>query len=71
MQVAFLHPNWPLLRKQWLSSVTTCVNPKDFARALIVLQVCLKPVVFASVWHESLGKILIVNLSAQNSIAYS
>lgn len=55
IQAPFMHPNWTLLRKPWLTAVGACVNPKDFARALIVLQACIKPVVFATVWHDQLG----------------
>ncbi|XP_065345796.1 nucleosome-remodeling factor subunit NURF301 isoform X2 [Cloeon dipterum] len=55
MQTAFMHTNWPMLKKTWTASVTASVNPKDLAKALIILQACMKPVVFASAWHESLG----------------
>lgn len=52
---AFMHVNWPQLRKPWISAVSACVNARDFARAIIVLQACIKPVVYASVWHDQLG----------------
>ncbi|KAK4876450.1 hypothetical protein RN001_012872 [Aquatica leii] len=55
IQSPFMHPNWNLIRKHWLLAVGACQQPKDFARALIVLQTCMKPVVFANVWHEQLG----------------
>lgn len=44
VMVPFFHPNWHLLKKPWTTAVSSCVNPKDFARALIVLQACIKPV---------------------------
>ena len=56
MQTAFMHANWPLLKKHWITSVTASVQPKDFAKAMLILQACIKPAVYANVWHESLGK---------------
>ncbi|XP_063224982.1 nucleosome-remodeling factor subunit NURF301 isoform X2 [Bacillus rossius redtenbacheri] len=64
IQCSFMHPNWPLLRKPWITAVGSCVNPRDFARALIVLQACIKPVVFASVWHEALGHVKMQRMTA-------
>ena len=54
---AFMHVNWSHIRKSWMTSVNLCNSAKDFAKATIVLQECIKPVVFASVWHDQLGKI--------------
>lgn len=64
IQAAFMHPNWHLLRKHWLNIMGGCQQPKDFARALIVLQACIKPVVFANVWHEQLGHIKLSRITA-------
>lgn len=64
IHASFMHPNWPLIRKQWLSAVGQCQTPKDFSRALIVLQTCMKPVIFAAVWHEQLGHIRLARLTA-------
>lgn len=64
IQSSFMHPNWPLLRKPWITAVSVCINPRDFARALIVLQACIKPVVFAPVWHEALGHVRMQRLTA-------
>ncbi|KAK5645407.1 hypothetical protein RI129_006707 [Pyrocoelia pectoralis] len=55
IQAPFMHPNWNLIRKHWLVAMASCQQPKDFARATIVLQTCMKPVIFANVWHEQLG----------------
>lgn len=60
----FMHPNWHLLRKHWLTIVGSCQQPKDFARVLVVLQACIKPVVFANVWHEQLGHIKLARITA-------
>ncbi|CAH1971965.1 unnamed protein product [Acanthoscelides obtectus] len=60
----FMHPNWQLLRKHWLSVVGSCQQPKDFAKVLVVLQACIKPVVFANVWHEQLGHIRLFRITA-------
>lgn len=56
IQSAFMHVNWPQLRKPWITAVSSCVNARDFARAIIVLQACIKPVVYAPVWSDQLGK---------------
>ena len=37
--------------------MNACVSPKDLGRALSVLAACIRPVVFTSVWLESLGHI--------------
>ncbi|KAG5899121.1 hypothetical protein JTB14_021623 [Gonioctena quinquepunctata] len=60
----FMHPNWHLLRKHWLTIVGNCQQPKDFARVLVVLQACIKPVVFATVWHEQLGHTKLARITA-------
>ena len=64
IQAPFMHTNWPLLRKPWTSAVSSCVNPRDFARTLIVLQACIKPVVFANVWNEQLGHVKLKRVTA-------
>lgn len=64
IQSPFMHPNWPLIRKHWLNAVSACKHPKDLARTLIVLQACIKPVVFANVWHEQLGHIKLNRITA-------
>eukprot|EP00094_Tigriopus_californicus_P011143 TCALIF_10753-PA protein Name:"Similar to E(bx) Nucleosome-remodeling factor subunit NURF301 (Drosophila melanogaster)" AED:0.03 eAED:0.03 QI:0/0.85/0.75/0.87/1/1/8/257/2554 len=51
----FMHPNWPLLRKPWIGAVTNSNKPRDFARALTVLQCCMKPCILLPVWSEMLG----------------
>lgn len=64
IQAPFMHTNWPLLRKPWTTAVSACVNPRDFARALIVLQACVKSVVYASVWHDQLGHVKLQRVTA-------
>ncbi|XP_018314724.1 nucleosome-remodeling factor subunit NURF301 isoform X2 [Mycetomoellerius zeteki] len=64
IQASFMHINWPLLRKPWTTAVGSCVNPRDFARTLIVLQACIKSVVFASVWHDQLGHVKLQRVTA-------
>ncbi|EEB14731.1 fetal alzheimer antigen, falz, putative [Pediculus humanus corporis] len=61
---SFLHVNWPLLRKTWIACVQSCIQPKDFGKALVVLQACIKPVVYASVWHEQLGHVRLHRVTA-------
>lgn len=53
---SLMHINWSVLRKPWLNQVNSCSTPKDFARVMVVLMSCIKPVVYATVWHEQLGK---------------
>ncbi|XP_033322004.1 nucleosome-remodeling factor subunit NURF301 E(bx) isoform X1 [Megalopta genalis] len=64
IQAPYMHTNWPLLRKPWTTAVGACINPRDFARALIVLQACIKSVVFASVWHDQLGHVKLQRVTA-------
>lgn len=64
IQTSFMHLNWHLIRKPWLNAVGACQQPKDFAKTLIVLQACIKPVVFANVWHEQLGHIKLSRITA-------
>jgi nucleosome-remodeling factor subunit BPTF len=49
----FMHPNWSLLRKPWIGAVSASNTPRDFARALTVLQCCMKPCVMLTVWAEN------------------
>lgn len=57
---AFMHVNWSHIRKTWITSVSACNSAKDFAKAIIALHEFIKPVVFASVWHDQLGRILLL-----------
>ncbi|XP_073972080.1 nucleosome-remodeling factor subunit NURF301 E(bx) isoform X2 [Rhodnius prolixus] len=59
-----MHVNWNQVRKPWVSAVAACTNPKDFARAIIVLQACMKPAVYAPVWPEQLGHIRLQRITA-------
>jgi len=60
MPSSLMHINWSMLRKPWLNQVNSCSTPKDFARVMVVLMSCIKPVVYAPVWHEQLGKYYIL-----------
>jgi nucleosome-remodeling factor subunit BPTF len=55
---SLMHVNWNQVRKPWVGAVAACNNAKDFARAIIVLQACMKSAVYAPVWHEQLGKFI-------------
>lgn len=59
-----MHINWAQVRKAWVNAVASCNNAKDFARAIIVLQACIKSPVYASVWTEQLGHIKLVRTTA-------
>ncbi|XP_035437164.2 nucleosome-remodeling factor subunit NURF301 isoform X1 [Spodoptera frugiperda] len=60
----FMHPNWSLLRKPWVQAVQLCQAPRDFARALCVLQACIKSVVWVPAWHEQLGHVRLIRTTA-------
>ncbi|KAJ8725630.1 hypothetical protein PYW08_003813 [Mythimna loreyi] len=60
----FMHPNWSLLRKPWVQAVQLCQAPRDFARALCVLQACIKSVVWVPAWHEQLGHVRLSRTTA-------
>ncbi|XP_049867331.1 nucleosome-remodeling factor subunit NURF301 [Pectinophora gossypiella] len=62
--VQFMHPNWSLLRKPWVQAVQLCQAPRDFARALCVLQACIKSVVWVPAWHEQLGHVKLIRTTA-------
>ena len=51
----FMHPNWGLLRKPWIGAASQSTTPRDFARALTVLQCCMKPCIFVTIWTDQLG----------------
>ncbi|XP_050437023.1 nucleosome-remodeling factor subunit NURF301 isoform X2 [Adelges cooleyi] len=63
LPTSLMHINWPLLRKPWLNQVNSCTSPKDFARVIVVLMSCIKPVVYASVWHEQLGHVKLYRIT--------
>ncbi|KPJ15071.1 hypothetical protein RR48_09098 [Papilio machaon] len=60
----FMHPNWSLLRKPWVQAVQLCQAPRDFARALCVLQACIKSVAWMQAWHEQLGHVRLIRTTA-------
>ncbi|XP_050664238.1 nucleosome-remodeling factor subunit NURF301 isoform X2 [Leptidea sinapis] len=62
--IQFMHPNWNLLRKPWVQAVQLCQAPKDFSRALCVLQACIKSAVWVPAWHEQLGHVHLIRTTA-------
>lgn len=64
ISVSFMHPNWPNIKKLWIQGVTKCESPKDFAKIIIIYQSCLKPVLFANVWHEHLGHLKLQRITS-------
>ena len=61
MQCYFIFRN--LMRKPWIQALNTSATPKDFARALTVLQCCIKPCLMVNVWYESLGHTMLKKIS--------
>lgn len=61
----FMHVNWQLMRKPWIQALNTSNTPKDFARALTVLQCCIKPALMVNVWYESLGHTSLKKITQQ------
>ena len=51
------------MRKPWIQALNTSATPKDFARALTVLQCCIKPCLMVNVWYESLGHTMLKKIS--------
>jgi len=63
---SFMHTNWAMLRRPWMSAVQASSNPgKDFSRALTVLVCCIKPCILLPVWTDSLGHTNIKRIQAQ------
>lgn len=53
----YMHPNWTSLRKLWLQAVSFCNKPADFAKVLIIFQICTKNCIYVNAWHEQLAHI--------------
>lgn len=51
----FMHPHWSTLRKLWLQAVASCNKPTDFAKVLIIFQICSKNCIYVNAWHEQLA----------------
>lgn len=54
-----LHAYWTIHRSNWLKAVNKCTFPKEFSLALNILVAVMKPVLFTTVWNDSLGKLLL------------
>lgn len=53
----YMHSNWPTLRKLWLQAISHCNKPTDFAKVLIIFQICSKNCIYVNAWHEQLAHI--------------
>ena len=63
---SFMHANWQILRRPWMQAVNASSNPgKDFARALTVLVMCIKPSILLPVWMDTIGHINIKKTQVQ------
>ena len=51
------------MRKPWIQALNGSSTPKDFARALTVLQCCIKPCLMVNSWYESLGHTMLKEIS--------
>lgn len=60
----FMHPNWLAIRKQWVTAVTSCSKPIEFAKVVTILLTCFKAPIFANVWHEQLGHVKLQRITA-------
>ncbi len=65
LPVIFMHANWHLMRKPWIQALTTSNTPKELARALTVLQCCIKPALMVNVWYDSLGHTALKKITQQ------
>ncbi|GIX97254.1 nucleosome-remodeling factor subunit NURF301 [Caerostris darwini] len=52
-----LHAFWTFHRNNWLKAVNKCTFAKEFALALSILEASMKPVLFTTVWNDSLGHV--------------
>ncbi|GBM38532.1 Nucleosome-remodeling factor subunit BPTF [Araneus ventricosus] len=59
-----LHAYWTIHRSNWLKAVNKCTAAPDFAFALNILEACMKPVLFTTVWNDSLGHIRLQRTTA-------
>ncbi|KFM76693.1 Nucleosome-remodeling factor subunit BPTF, partial [Stegodyphus mimosarum] len=59
-----LHAYWTIHRSNWLKAVNKCTFPKEFALALSILEAVMKPVLFTSVWNDSLGHVRLQRTTA-------
>lgn len=57
LPTVFMHPNWKEDYPSWISSVNACVSHNDLGNVLSVLAASIRPAVFNSTWHESLGHV--------------
>ncbi|XP_055307735.1 nucleosome-remodeling factor subunit NURF301 isoform X2 [Sitodiplosis mosellana] len=53
----YMHSNWPTLKKLWLQAISHCNKPTDFAKVLIIFQICTKNCIYVNAWHEQLAHI--------------
>lgn len=60
----FMHPNWPALKKLWLQAVSHCNKPTDFAKVLIIYQLCTKNCIYVNVWHDQLAHIKLERITS-------
>lgn len=60
----YMHPNWTTLRKLWLQAVSFCNKPTDFAKVLIIFQICTKNCIYVNAWHEQLAHIKLERITS-------
>lgn len=60
----FMHPHWSTLRKLWLQALANCNKPIDFAKALIIFQMCSKNCIYVNAWHEQLAHIKLERITS-------
>lgn len=52
----FVHPCWVAQQKNvWIKNVNLASEPKDYNKALCILETCIKPVLFKQAWFDSVG----------------
>jgi len=58
LPAAFLHSAWKSHwhSQRWMRAVRLCTTPREFAFALSILVACMKPVLFRSIWCDTIGK---------------
>lgn len=60
----FMHPNWQKLKKLWSNAMSLASCQEDIANIAVVLQACLRNVIFANVWNEQLGHLQLFRITS-------
>lgn len=60
----YMHSNWPSLKKLWLQTISHCSKPADFAKVLVIFEICTKNCIYVNAWHEQLAHIKLERITS-------